>query len=133
MKLQEKIKKDLTNAIKAKDDLKKDTIRVIMGECGRADKKELSNDDVIGILKKLKKSEKELLEQKGETTDSEFIRIIESYLPEMATEEEIIVWITQNIDFSNLKNKMQAMSLIMKHFGSRADGSKVKEILQNLG
>jgi len=132
MRLQEKLKKDLVIAIKAKDDAKKETIRIIMGEFGRIDKKELPDDDVIGILKKLKKSEKELLKQKGETADSDYIRIIESYLPELVTEEEIIAWITQNVDFSTLKNKMQAMGLIMKNFGSRAEGTMVKEILLKL-
>jgi hypothetical protein len=41
-------------------------------------------------------------------------------------------WIADNIDFSAYKNKMQAMKDIMGHFGSAADGSRVKEILQNL-
>lgn len=132
MNLQTQIKKDLSVAIKEKDENKKDTLRVILGEFGRLDKKELTDDEVVKILKKLIKSEKEVLEQKGETADSAFIEIIENYLPKMATEAEIIVWIQQNIDLSRFKNKMQAMGLIMKHFGARADGNSVKEILQNM-
>jgi len=132
MTLQEKIKKDLTSAIKAKDEEKKSTIRVMLGEFGRLDKKELSDDDVIRVLKKLIKSEKETIEKKGETTDSEFITIIESYLPKMASEEEIKEWIKQNIDFSQFKNKMQAMRPIMTHFGAAADGNTVKKVLQDL-
>jgi len=50
----------------------------------------------------------------------------------MATEEDIREWITANIDFSQFKNKMQAMGMIMKHFGATADGNRVKEILQKL-
>lgn len=132
MKLQEQIKKDLSSAIKVKDEEKKDTLRVIIGEFGRLNKKELSDDEVIKILKKLIKSEKELLEKKGDVTDSEFIRIIDNYLPKMATDEEIITWINQNVDFSKFKNKMQAMGLIMKHFGATADGNTVKKILQKI-
>jgi Glu-tRNA(Gln) amidotransferase subunit E-like FAD-binding protein len=48
----------------------------------------------------------------------------------MATREEIISWIKENIDFSEYKNKMQAMGAIMKHFGKQADGKMVNEILQ---
>ena len=48
----------------------------------------------------------------------------------MATREEIIAWIKENIDFSEYKNKMQAMGAIMKHFGKQADGKMVNEILQ---
>jgi len=132
MRIQEQIKKDLTTAIKEKNEEKKSTLRVVMGEFGRLDKKELPDDDVIKVLKKLIKSEKEVIEKKGEKEDSEFIRIIETYLPKAVTEEEITAWIKQNIDFSKLKNKMQAMGQIMKHFGSAADGNIVKEILQKL-
>jgi len=132
MNLQKQIKSDLTTAIKAKDEEKKDTLRVALGEFGRLDKKELSDDEVVKILKKLIKSEKEMLEKKGDETDSRFIGIIENYLPKMATEAEIAKWIEQNIDFSEFKNKMQAMGLIMKHFGATADGNAVKKILQRM-
>jgi hypothetical protein len=132
MKLQEQIKKGLTSAIKAKDDVKKDTLRVVIGEFGRSVKKELSDDEVIKVLRKLIKSEKEVLDKKGDDSDSEYINIIESYLPKMATNEEVKTWVEQNIDFSQFKNKMQAMGLIMKHFGSLADGNMVKKILQEM-
>jgi hypothetical protein len=56
----------------------------------------------------------------------------ENYLPKMATEAEIRSWIEHHIDFSKLKNKMQAMGQIMKHFGSAADGNAVKNILQQM-
>jgi uncharacterized protein YqeY len=132
MNLQSQMKKDLSAAIKAKDEKKKDALRVILGEFGRLDKKELSDDEIVKILKKLMKSEREVLEQKGEAADSEFIKVIEHYLPKMATEEEIATWIQKNIDFSQFKNKMQAMGLIMKHFGATADGNFVKNIIQKM-
>jgi hypothetical protein len=129
MNLQKQIKSDLTAAMKAKDEEKKDALRVILGEFGRLDKKALSDDEVVKILKKLIKSEKEMLEKKGDDTDSIFIKVIEDYLPKMATQEEITHWIEKNVDFSEFKNKMQAMGLIMKHFGARAEGNEVKKIL----
>ena len=132
MNLQKQIKSELTVAIKAKDEERKDTLRVILGEFGRLDKKELSDDEVIKILKKLIKSEKEMLEKKGAEDDSTFIKVIENYLPKMATQEEIAEWIEQHVDFSEFKNKMQAMGLIMKHFGATADGNEVKKLLQNM-
>jgi uncharacterized protein YqeY len=132
MNLQNQMKKDLSAAIKAKDKKKKDTLRVILGEFGRLDKKELSDDEIVNILKKLMKSEKETLEQKGVAEDSEYIKIIKSYLPKMATEAEITEWINRNIDFSQFKSKMQAMGAIMKHFGATADGNFVKNIIQKM-
>lgn len=135
MTLQEKIKNDLKTAMKAKDDDKKNTIRIIMGEFARLDSKEVADEDVIKILKKLIKSEKETLERAGDSSgegESSFIRIIEEYLPKMASQEEIKAWIEKNVDFSAYKNKMQAMREIMTHFGSGADGNTVKNILQGM-
>lgn len=132
MNIQKQIKQDLTAAIKAKEANKKDALRVIMGEFVRSDKKELSDGEVIKILKKLMKSEKEVLEKKGDETESDFIKVIENYLPKMATEAEITMWVEQNIDFAEFKNKMQAMGLIMKHFGATADGNNVKKILEEM-
>ncbi len=131
MTLQDKLKNDLKSAIKARDDAKKDAIRVVMGEMARADKKQLQDDEIIKILKKLIKSEKEMLEKSGQGATSAFESIIEAYLPKMATEEEIEQWIATNIDFSTYKNKMQAMGTIMAHFGASADGNTVKQVLQN--
>lgn len=132
MKLKEQIKHDLTAAMKAKDAKKKSALRVVLGEFSRLDRKELIDDDVVKILKKLIKAEKEVIQIKGERADYEFVAILENYLPKMATEAEIKSWIEQNIDFANFKNKMQAMGQIMKHFGTTADGNAVKEILQQM-
>jgi uncharacterized protein YqeY len=132
MTLQEQIKKDLMSAMKARDEETKSTLRIIMGEFGRAARKDLSDDEVIKILKKLVKSEQETLEKQGGETSSPFIRTIETYLPQMATDDEVRAWIDENIDFTQFKNKMQAMGPIMKHFGARADGNAVKSLLQKL-
>lgn len=129
MTLQEKIKADLKIALKEKNDEKKSTIRVILGEFARFEKKELPDDEVIKVLKKLVKSEKETIEKSGGTEDSAFITIINSYLPKEVSLADIEAWIRQNIDFSTLNNKMQAMKPIMQHFGSSADGNMVKDVL----
>ena len=132
MTLQEQIKIDLTQAMKERDAVKKDTFRVILGELARGETKEFADNEVIRILKKLIKSERELQEKRGDGTDSEFIRIIEAYLPKIATEAEIKAWIAENIDISRFKNKMQAMGPIMQHFGETAAGDTVKQILQQM-
>ena len=130
MSLQDRIKKDLAAAMKAKDEDKKNILRVIMGEFGRQASKELPDGEVIGIIKKLIKSEKEVIAQSGAETSNRFIEVAEAYLPRMADEDEISAWIDANVDFSQFKNKMQAMKPIMAHFGAAADGNLVKKVLQ---
>ena len=53
MGLQKQIKKDLMAAMKAKDEKKKSALRILMGEFGRHADKEISDGDVIKIVKKL--------------------------------------------------------------------------------
>ena len=131
MALQERIKKDLTAAMKAKDADTTAALRVVMGEFGRMPSKSLADEEVVKILKKLVKSEREVLERQGQTTESHFIVVLERYLPQMASEAEIEAWIRANVDMARYKNKMQAMGDIMRHFGEAADGNQVKTILQS--
>jgi uncharacterized protein YqeY len=132
MRLQQQIKKELTTAMKEKNEVKKSALRVIMGEFARQDKKELSDDEVVKIIQKLVKAEKETLEKSGTLKQSGYLTILESYLPKTASDEEIRNWISENIDFSQLKNKMQAMGTIMAHFGATADGNRVRQLLQQM-
>ncbi|MGD9018281.1 MAG: GatB/YqeY domain-containing protein [Desulfobacterales bacterium] len=129
--LQNKIKGDLTIAMKEKDTQKKEAIRVILGEFARMEQKTLTDDEVVRVLRKLQKSEKEVISRQG-GDGSAFLSVIESYLPTMASDDDIRAWIDANVDLSGYQNKMQAMGKIMSHFGSRADGNRVKKILQAL-
>jgi len=130
MSLQEQIKADLKAAMKAQDHAKKEALRVVIGEFGRLPAKALTDEDVWQVLKKLIKSEREVLQQQGQAEPSSYLKILEAYLPAMATEEEIRQWIKANIDLSAYTNKMQAMGDIMRHFGSNADGNTVRKVLQ---
>lgn len=131
MGLQQEIESQLKVALKERDTARTGAIRILKGEFQRQPQKELSDDQVVGIIKKLIKSEKELLEASGQES-SEYIEILQEYLPKQASEEEIRIWISDNIDFSSFANKMQAMRPIMAHFGPAADGAAVKRILQEM-
>ena len=145
--LHDKIRLDLKSALLLKKNDIRDTIRVIMGEYPKltvpitleSGKKtfrvkkpeEITDDDLLGIIRSLVKSEKTVLElQKKET--SPYLQVLESYLPRMASSEEILTWINENIDLAEYKSPMQAMGTVMKHFGKLADGNMVKGLLQDL-
>jgi uncharacterized protein YqeY len=144
--LQVKLKEDLKQAMRAKDEAGRNTIRQVMSEFfkltvpvtlegGKKSTRpktaeEITNDDIIGIIQGLIKSEHIVLDAKKEAT-SDYLQILEAYLPRQAAREEIVDWVRGNIDFSQFKNKMQAMGVIMKHFGKTADGKLVNDILKN--
>ena len=143
--LYDKLKKDLKKAMLQKDPEVRNTMRQIMAEFPKltvpltleSGKKstrlkkpeEITDDDILGIIKGLVKSEQTVLELKNEGT-SEYLEILQSYLPATASRDEIVAWIKANIDFSQYKNKMQAMGPVMKHFGKLADGKQVNQILR---
>lgn len=145
--LHDKLKKDLKHSMLNKDDAVKGAIRVVMSEFPKitipitldSGKKttrpkrpeEITNDEIVDVLRSLVKSEKTTLELKKEK-NSEYLEVLESYLPKMATKEEISSWIAKNIDFSQFKTPMQAMGPIMKHFGKKADGNTVKAVLAEI-
>ena len=129
MSLQEQISAELKTAMKSRDRVKTDAVRVLIGEFQRQPEKELTDQQVAGIIRKLIKSEKELLAASG-SEDSGFIEVLEGYLPQQAGEDEIRKWIAENIDLGDFNNTMQAMKPIMAHFAGNADGSTVKKILQ---
>ena len=130
MSLQEQISAELKTAMKSRDRVKTDAVRVLIGEFQRQPEKKLTDQQVAGIIRKLIKSEKELLAASG-SEDSGFIEVLEGYLPQQAGEDEIRKWIAENIDFSEFNNTMQAMKPIMAHFAGNADGNTVKKILQS--
>lgn len=147
LSLHDKIRLDLKNSMLQKQNDIRDTLRVIMGEFPKltvpitleSGKKtfrvkkpeEITDDDLLGIIRGLTKSEKSVLElQKKES--SPYLKVLGSYLPEMADSEEVMTWINENIELAEYKSPMQAMGTIMKHFGKLADGNMVKGLLQEL-
>jgi len=131
MGLQTSIHDDLKKAMKAKDETRVSALRVLLGEFQRQGKKELDDTEAVAIIRKLIKAERETLDRTAQAS-SPYLEIIESYQPRQASEEEIRAWITANIDFPQMKSKMQAMRPIMSHFGSTTDGDTVKKILESL-
>ncbi|WP_298751981.1 GatB/YqeY domain-containing protein [uncultured Arcobacter sp.] len=129
MTLQEQIQKSLVNARKVKDSNTLSTMQVVVGEMQRLPKKVLNDDEVISLLKKIVANEQEKIDKYGKG-DEKFIQIINDFIPSELPEEDIIDWIKENIDFSSLKNKMQAIGIVTKNFGSLVDGKKVKEIIE---
>jgi uncharacterized protein YqeY len=143
--LLEKIRRDLKQAMLKNDPEVRNAMRLIMAEFPKltvpltleSGKKstrlkkpeEITDDDILGIINGLVKSEQIVLEAKKQAS-STYLEILHSYLPKQVTQEEIEAWIKENIDFSQYKNKMQAMGTIMKHFGKTADGKLVNLILK---
>lgn len=144
--MKEKILEDLKNAMKAQDKEKLAVIRMVKGAISLEEintKKELTDDDVIAIVAKQIKTRKESIVdfEKGAREDlikktKKEIAILEEYMPEQLSEEEIEEIIKEIIDIVK-PSGMSDMGKIMKEASSRLKGradmslvsKKIKEYL----
>ena len=147
--LTQKIRTDMTAAMKARDSLKVDTLRGAMSAFtnelvakGRKPTEELADNDAVTVLKRLAKQRKEATEQyekggRAELAEKEKteLKIIEEYLPQMASREEIEKVVRTKmagIDASDKAAAGKLTGVVMKEFAGRADGNDVKEIVASL-
>lgn len=144
MSLQKKIELDMREAMKTKD-RKTNLLKYFVAEFSRRPNLniELTDNEVISIIKKYIKSIEETakamhkVDSSGNIILSEEqvfeVNTLSEYLPKQATEEEIITWIKNNLEIPKNPNaRMKLMKDIMKQFGSSVDGNVVKSILMGL-
>ena len=138
MSIHTKIHLDLQEALKSGTKSVSD-LRYILGEFSRLkgtkDGKDyisdvLTDEQAIRVLKGIVSGEEKLLELVPNTV-STLKPLAETYLPKKATREELLTFIA-TIDFSQLKNKRQAVGIVKKHFGVAADGQMINDIIQNI-
>lgn len=133
----DKIKVDLKQAMMDKDEHKKSTLRMVLGEVPRLNLKagEIPPDELIrSIIRKLIKAETIVIElSKEDVKESKYINTLNDYLPKMMSKEEVCQWLVKNRDIVNLDNfkpQIKAIGVIMKHLQGKADGKTVSEILK---
>ncbi|OGG56987.1 hypothetical protein A3D71_01255 [Candidatus Kaiserbacteria bacterium RIFCSPHIGHO2_02_FULL_55_20] len=140
------IRTGMVAAMKAKDDLKRDTLRGALSAFtnelvakGRKPTEELADNDALTVLKRLAKQRKEAAEVytkggRAELADKELseLKIIESYLPQMASREDIEKVARAKKDELGVTDASGAGKLtgvVMKELAGTADGNLVKEVI----
>jgi len=137
MSLQEEIGKDLQTAIQSRNIPKANILKVVVGELQRAHDKNLTDGQVIAILKKLVKDEQDVL-KRLKHSNSEYLNMLLSYIPPTgiieATAEEIKEWILANVPQETLtsKQKFSCTKTVLAHFGERATGVTIRRVLESL-
>ena len=134
--LQETIENDMRMAMRERDK-SAGILKYIISEFQRRPNLNISltDNEVVTIIKKFIKTTEESSKITGGMTEEQKfeIDVLSKYLPKMVSEDEIRNWIVENIELSeNKQARMKSMGIIMKHFGSSADGNTVKNILLEL-
>ena len=138
MNLNEKIKTDLVSAMKGHDTFKVSVLRMLKSELQLESinlKKELTDDEIMAVIKRNVKKRKDTIEEfkKYEKTEeieknNTEINILESYLPEQLSDEEItraVVDAINELKPESIKDMGRVMKYLTKKIGTVADMGKV--------
>jgi len=148
MSLYKTIKDGIKDAMIKKDTLRLTVLRNISATftnemlAKKITTPELADEDAVAIVRRLVKQRKDSIEQftKGNRMDlvkneQDEMKILESFLPQMMSREEIEKVVKAKIASAGTVDKTklgQFMGGIMKELKGKADGMLVKEILEEL-
>lgn len=149
MSIHTELKNSIKEALKAKDEARLRTVRSIVTACtntlvatNRTPQEELSDEEVLAVIKKLAKQRKESIVQyeaaKREdlaTIEKEELVILESYLPTLMSREEILPVAEKIKAELKVEDKSKLgilVGAVMKELKGKADGADVKALVEGL-
>lgn len=131
------IRDDLTVAMKAGDDVRRSTLRLLLSELNYKQielQRTLVDEDVVGVIRKEVKKRREAIEsfraggrEEQAQAEAQEARILEGYLPAQLTEEQIKIELAGMglpVDFG------AAMRIAAPAFRGRADGATVARLVK---
>jgi len=143
MTLAAKIEEDMRNAMKSGDSERAGTLKMLKSDLMYEKAKtgiELNDDQILDVIKRAAKKRKEAIKEyvvagRNDLADKEKVelKIIEEYLPEQMSEEEISKVLDRIIaEAGEVSQKMfgKLMGIASKELKGKADGNIIKEILQ---
>lgn len=145
MALKEQLMEDLKAAMKAKETVRKSTITMLRAAVKQVEvdtREELGDDAIIDLIVKQIKQKRAALEEfiKGERSDlveetQAEIDILQDYLPEQLSEEEVIQIIKAAIDevgATSMKDMGKVMAIIKEPLQGKADNKFVADQVKKL-
>ena len=144
--LHETLRNDMQSAMKAKDTVRLETLRMALTACtnalveqGKKPNERLEDDATTQVLKRLVKQRKESAEQYRNANQEERAKaeeaeqaVLKEYLPQEMPEEEIRAIVTgkqQELGVTEKKDTGALMQAVMKEIQGKADGTTVAKIV----
>ncbi len=149
MSLQQKIKDEIKEAMKAKDPVRLGVVKGLVANFTNelvAMKKmptdELTDEEVLNVIRRAVKQRKDSIEQftnggREDLAESEKaeLAILETYLPAMMPKEEVLRIAQAKATEMGITDKSKAgmfMGTLMKELKGKADGDTVKSVVDEL-
>lgn len=133
------LRAEMKQALKERDMTKVSVIRFLLSDVTNAtiDQGELSDDQVIAIIKKQLKQIQEGISEFEKAGRTELVSlekkkkdILETYLPEQLSEVEVRQIISQVKEETQETHAGKLTGLVMKRVAGKADGSTVARLVQ---
>jgi uncharacterized protein YqeY len=149
MSLQQTIKSQIVEAMKARDAVRLETLRGLSSQLTnelvaqkRKPTDELADEDALTVIRRAVKQRKDSIEQfttagRTELADKESaeLAILEAYLPQMMSKDDVMKIAEAKKTELGVTDKTGAgklMSTLMKDLKGKADGGTVKEVVDEL-
>ena len=145
MEIKTKLENDLKDAMRAGDDLKKRTLRMVLSAIKLAEVDKGSSLDesvIISILQKEVKSRHETIDEAKRANRPELanaandeISVLEAYLPQQLSDEdleELVRQVIQETGVTTPAGMGNVMKSVMPRVQGRADGARVSQIVRLL-
>ena len=149
--LKDRLRTDLTAAIKARDEVRSSTLRMVLtaitnAEVAGKEARELSDDDIVGVLSTEAKKRREAAvaftdggRDEMAAKESAEAEVIADYLPAQLSEQEIADIVTAAVAQAGaagegMKAMGKVMGIVQPQVKGRADGAAVAaEVRRQLG
>jgi uncharacterized protein YqeY len=145
MDLKERLTGDCRQAMKDGDKLKVSTIRLILSEIKNAEiakRAELDEDELLSVVSREARKRRESIEEFGKGGRQDLVdkeeselEMIESYMPEQLSEDEVRRTVEQTIadvGATSASDLGKVMGALMPRLKGKADGKKVNQMVREL-
>jgi uncharacterized protein YqeY len=145
MSLNQKIKNDIKDAMRAKDTVKRDTLRNIQAAIKQIEvdeRRDVTDADVESIMMKYLKQREDAKAQFADANRDDLVEkedaeiaIIKSYLPEPMDDtelESVLKEVIASVGAESMKDMGKVMGAAKGTIGSRADGGRINVIVKKL-
>jgi len=145
MSLKEQIKNDIKEAMRAKETVKRDTLRNIQAAIKQIEvdeRRDVSDADIEAIMMKYLKQREDAKTQFSDAGRDDLVEkeeveiaIVKSYLPEPMSDEEletVLIEVIASVGAASMKDMGKVMGVAKAEIGSRADGGRINMIVKKL-
>ena len=147
MTLEQQVQEDIKQAMKAKDTVAMNATRAIKGQIllfktSEGGSKEVTDGDILNMIRKLVKQRKEAAEQytaagRQELADNELAEaaVLEKYLPKQLSTEEVkakVQEIIAQVGATSIKDMGKVMGVANKALAGLSDGRTISTVVKEL-